>query len=118
MDPNWIMAIIAISSILSPAIVSVIDNVFKYKFKKLELNYPNKRNALTNFVNQAMSVYNTENFIDVIKYNSAKNDLYIYFNNIPDKLIESLENYNKKSLSDYKVTLTSIIKKLSQQIGK
>lgn len=118
MDPNWIMAIIAISAIFSPAIVSIIDNIFNYKSKKLELEYPNKRNSLTTFVDRAMRVYNTQSFKDVVNYHTAKNDLYIYFNNVPDKLIEKLENTNKNSFSDYKLTLNSIIKKLSLQINK
>ena len=119
MDPNWIMAIIAISAILSPAIVSVIDNIFKYKSKQLELKYPNQRKALSNFVNLAMNTYNASHFGEVINYNIAKNDLYIYFNNVPDELLKKLEDYNDKELlSDYKNTINLIIKELSQQINK
>lgn len=119
MDPNWIMAIIAISAIFSPAIVSIIDNICKYKSKQLELKYPNQRKVLSNFVNLAMNTYNANNFKEVVEYNIVKNDLYIYFNNVPDKLIKDLETYNEKHLlSNYKNTINQIIKELSQQIDK
>lgn len=119
MDPNWIMAIIAISAILSPIAVSIVDNIFKYQSKKLELKYPQQRQALSNFVNLAMNTYNATTFKEVVSYNIAKNDLYIYFNNVPDRLIKNLENYNEKhSLPDYKNTINLIIKELSQQIDK
>ena len=119
MDPNWIMAIIAISAIISPAIVSIIDNIFKYQSKKLEFKYPNQKNALTDFVNQSMSNYNANDFKKVTGYTIAKNNLYIYFDRVPYKLIEDLENYNEKQLlSDYKNTINLIVKELSQQINK
>lgn len=119
MDPNWIMAIIAISAILSPALVSIIDNIFKYCSKKIEFKYPNQQKTLTNFVNKSMSCYNTNDFKKVTEYIIAKNDLYIYFNNVPYRYIKNLETYNEKHLlPKYKNTINLIIKELSQQINK
>ncbi len=119
MDPNWIMAIIAISAILSPAIVAIIDNVYKYKSKKLELSYPNQRNALNNFVTECFMVYIDSTYTDMVKYNIAKNNLYAHFNNVNDKYFTDLESYKSKNdLENYKITINTIIKDLSQQIDK
>lgn len=119
MDPNWIMAIIAIAAIISPAIVSFIDNHFKYKSRQLELNYSKKQEALSNFVNTSLGSYNTNNFKDVINYNVAKNNLYIFFNYVPDRYLSNLETYNDKhELDKFKNTINLIIKELSKQIDK
>lgn len=119
MDPNWIMAIIAIAAILSPTIVSIIDNIFKYKSKKLELSYVEQRNALNNFVNSAMHYYPKASFNDVIKYETSKNSLYSYFHNVPDEEISKLEVLATESnIAEYKKTLSIISNKLSSQIGK
>lgn len=119
MDPNWIMAIIAISAILSPTVVSIIDNVFKYKSKKLELSSPNQREALSNFVTESLMIYIDSTYADMIRYNIAKNNLYVYFENVNDKYFEELEFFqNKKDLNSYKNVINKIIKELSQQINK
>lgn len=118
MDPNWIMAIIAISAILSPAIVSIIDNVFRYQSKKLELKFPKQQEALSNFVSSAMNYYPNGSFSDITKYVTAKNNLYIYFSNVPSKEIDKLDALKNMELSSYKKCLDSIVIKLSQQIDK
>ena len=119
MDPNWIMAIIAISAILSPAVVSIIDNLFKYKSKKLELSYPNQRNALNDFVTECFMVFIDSTYTDIVKYNIAKNNLYTHFNNVNDKYFVDLESYKlKKDLENYRHTINKIVKDLSQQIDK
>lgn len=120
MDPNWIMAIIALSAIFSPTIVSIVDNIFRYQSEKLELQYPNQRNALSNFVNKAMLCYPKNiTFQIVTEYNVAKNDLYIYFNNVPGALLDNLDKYKKEqNLDKYKTTINQIIKRLSAQLNK
>ena len=119
MDPNWIMAIIALAAIISPAIVSIIDNIFKYKSKQLELSYPNKRKALNDFVSASLNVYIDSTYGDMVNYNIAKNNLYVYFDNVNDKYFEDLETYkSKKDLSNYKNVVNKVIKELSSQINK
>lgn len=119
MDPNWIMAIIAISAIFFPAIVSIIDNIFKYKTRQLELNYPEKRKVLTNFVIEAINIFKESSYVEVSDYDIAKNNLYMYFNNVPDELIKNMENYNDgKITSRYTENLALIVKELSKQINK
>ncbi len=119
MDPNWIMAIIAIAAIVSPTIVSVIDNIFKYKSRKLELSYPKQREALSQFVFCAMEYYVGGSFTYTTKYIAAKNNLYAYFSNVPSKEIDKLDELSKsKQLDEYKKCLNNIAIKLSQQIDK
>lgn len=118
MDPNWIMAIIAISAIFSPALVSIIDNIFKYKSKKLELTFPKQREALNQFIHSAMEYYVGGSFTFTTKYISARNNLYAYFSNVPNKDIENLEILvNSRNLDEYKKCLNTIAIKLSQQIN-
>lgn len=119
MDPNWIMALIALSAIISPAIVSIIDNRFKYKSKELELSYPNKIQALTSFINIAMQYYVADYFNDTVNYETAKNNLYIYFDNVPTAKISKLKALRaEKKIDEYRETLNSIANVLSQQIHK
>lgn len=119
MDPNWIMAIIAIAAILSPTIVSIIDNIFKYKSKKLELSHPNQRSALATFMSESLLFYLDSTYTDMIKYNIAKNNLYIHFKDVNDKYFNDLDSYKKASnLESYKNTVNKIVKELSLQIDK
>lgn len=119
MDPNKIMAIIALSAILSPTAVSIIDNVFKHKSKKLELSTPNQREALSNFVTESLMVFIDSTYADMIRYNIAKNNLYVYFENVNDKYFEELEIFkDKQDLDNYKNVVNKIIKELSSQIEK
>lgn len=119
MDPNWIMAIIALSAIFSPAIVSIIENLFKYKTKELELSFPNKQKALSTFVEKAMQYFPSDSYGYTAAYVSAKNDLYIFFDISSDSLFKQLENAKNASNSkEYKETLNMIVKRLSQQLKK
>lgn len=119
MDPNWIMAIIAIAAILSPSIVSIIDNIFKYQSKKLELKYPKQREALSQFVTCAMEFYVGGSYVFTTKYIASKNNLYVYFKNVPSKEIDKLDDLvASKQFDEYKKCLNSIAIKLSQQIDK
>lgn len=119
MDPNWIMAIIALAAVLSPAIVSIIDNVFKYKTKQLELDFPNKQKALSTFVEKAMYYYSTEFYKGAAEYIKAKNDLFIYFDISSQGLFKQLETYAKNQDFDkYKETINMIVERLSQQLKK
>ena len=119
MDTNWIMAIIAIAAILSPAIVSIIDNIFKYQSKKLELSFPKQQEALSEFVTCAMAYYPSNLFANTIKYMTAKNNLYVYFSNVPTDELNNLETLlTSKQFDKYKDCIELIVKKLSQQIYK
>lgn len=119
MDPNWIMAIIAISAIVSPAIVSIIDNIFKYKSKQLDLYFSNKQKALSLFVEKAMYYYSTEFYKGAAEYIKAKNDLFIYFKINSSGLFKQLEEYAKnQDFDNYKETINMIVKRLSEQLEK
>lgn len=119
MDPNWIIAIIAISAILSPAIVSIIDNIFKYKTKQLELYFPNKQKALSCFVEKALAFYVGNYFVDKAEYDIAKNNLYTYFEINSNALFSQLENSKKEqNLVEFENTIQMIVNRLSSQLNK
>lgn len=119
MDPNWIMAIIAISAIISPAIVSIIDNIFKYKTKQLELHFPNKQKTLNEFVEKAMHYYPSGTYKNTEDYISAKNNLFIFFDIPSDDLFNQLEHAKDTiDLNKYKETINKIVKQLSLQLKK
>ncbi len=119
MDPNWIIAIIAICAIFTPAIVSIIDNIFKYKSKKLEILYPYQHTALSTFISESLLYYLNSTYADMVKYEMAKNNLYVYFKNINNKYFEDLNTYKSElNIENYRKTVNIIIKDLSQQIGK
>ncbi len=119
MDPNWIMAIIALAAIFSPAIVSIIDNISKYKSKKLELLYPYQREALSTFISESLLFYLDSTYTDMIKYNIAKNNLYVYFKDVNDTYFEDLKTYKDKlDIDNYRKVVDTIVKNLSQQLNK
>lgn len=119
MNPDWIMAIIALCAIFSPAIVSIVDNIFKYCTRKNEISIPNKQKALSEFVNQSMNFYLAEIYNDTVEYIKAKNNLFIYFNIESSNLFTQLENYAKnKDFDNYKETINMIVKRLSEQLNK
>ncbi len=119
MDPNWIMAIIAISAVVSPSIVAIVDNVCKYKIKKLDLSYDNKQKALSEFVQQSLMIFTQPTYSDLILYNIAKNNLYVYFKDINEEYFKDLDLIKKQgNLEDYQSVLNKFIKELSSQIKK
>ena len=75
MDSNVILALIALCAIVSPVIVSIVDNICKYNVKKIELKLPKQQEALSKFINIAMSHYCDTMFHEIVEYNSAKNNL-------------------------------------------
>lgn len=123
MNPDWIMAIIALAAILSPAIVSIIDNIFKYRTRKLEILLPNQEKALNDFALNAIKFFRTRHYenneSEILNYNVAKNNLYIYFKNINEEYFEELDSYQLNGNPfNFDKTLSLIIKELSQQIHK
>ena len=119
MDSNVILALIALCAIVSPVIVSIVDNICKYNVKKIELKLPKQQEALSKFINIAMRHYCDTMFHEIVEYNSAKNNLYLFFNNVNEIDFDILEEHIKvKDLSAYKLAITEIAEKLSKQIDK
>lgn len=123
MNPDWIMAIIALAAILSPTIVSIIDNIFKYKTRKLELLLPNQQKALNDFALNASKIFRARHYenndSEMTDYNVSKNNLYAYFKNVNENYFNSLHSHTLNGNSfDFDKTLSLLIKELSQQIHK
>lgn len=127
MDPNWIIAIIAFVAIISPVLTSIIDNIVKYKIKKLDMYEDAKRNALCNFINSAQSaILNSEDSEIVLNYICSYDQLFIYFSELTIDDIKPLDlsrteannNYSDEKFRKANTELTKLVEKLSKQIAK
>lgn len=120
MDPNWIMAIVAIVAVVSPTISTYLNNKHQLKIEKLKLFEKCKYDAIENFTKSVESYYYYRTSGQrIIDFESSIADLYIYFS-IPnyslfDKLKECINenNYEKTQFA-----LSEIVGYLSQQINK
>ena len=55
----------------------------------------------------------------MIKYNIAKNNLYVYFKDVNDTYFEDLKTYKDKlDIDNYRKVVDTIVKDLSQQLNK
>lgn len=120
MDPNWIMAIVAIVAVVSPTISTYLNNKYQLKIEKLKLFEKCKYDAIENFTKSVESYYYYRTSCqEVINFESSITNLFIYFS-IPnyslfDKLKECI------NANDYQKTqfaLSEITTFLSQQINK
>ena len=120
MDPNWIMAIIAIVAVVSPVISTHINNKHQLKVEKLKLFEKRKYDAIENFTKSVEIYYHHRtNYEKQINFESSIANLYIYFS-IPDyslfdKLKECIKDY---SYNKTQFALSEIVRYLSQQMSK
>ena len=120
LDPNWIMAIIALSAVISPTISTYLNNKHQLKIEKLKLFESCKYDAIEKFAKATEQYCYDRTFVDAtVNFEASISNLFLYFS-IPnyslfDKLKECISN------NDYKKTqfaLSEIIRYLSQQIDK
>lgn len=120
MDPNWIMAIIAVAAIISPIFSAWINNHYQLKSKKLELFDKSRYKAIEDFTNSVEQYYHDRDYVEAtVKFESSISNLFLYFS-IPnyslfDKLKECINN-NDYSKTQFAVS--EIVKYLSSQIDK
>lgn len=122
------LLIITFASVLSPILVSIIDNIFKIKIKNIDNYHIEKRKALNEFINSVIKCINTINLndkeiepnIEFLKsYYKASNNLLLYFPKIDSKKFEKLNDSvrtgrRSKILNDSE----SLIKELSKYVKK
>lgn len=114
MDSNLIMAIIALAAIFSPLITCLINNYYQDKYQTTQNYELAKREALSKFIKSAFSYKNGNYVENSNEYNYALNNLYIYFENIPNDLYNlDVQNEMKfdKSFQNHIITLSKQIKK-------
>lgn len=115
MDTDVILCIIALSAIISPVLVTFMNNSHDYAVRRLELITKNKQDILYNFskaVNQDFK--NNDN---VLRLFQAINLLYIYFD-VNDKLLEEITDNCSKKQQPFDEDVINFIKDLSKQIDK
>lgn len=116
-DPNWIMAIIALCAIISPIITTIINNIFQARNKRMENYELAKRNALEQYINALYSKNYSKNCDNPEELYKALNKLYLYFPSLSDDdysiLEDSYGNPYTRSDNSHKT-----IQNLSKQIKK
>lgn len=114
-----ITAIIALVSLFSPIITSLINNHYELKKRTLEIACDEKRKALNIFISCTLNYYGSILTYDqMCAYTSSMNNLYLYFHSIDSKWFIQLDKLREdKNIEEYKSTLNTIVIKLSKQIG-
>ncbi len=112
---SWTIAIIlGISSIVSPVVTVIFNNIHETKMKRIEIYELSKRNSLENFIKCASKCFDSTTLGNLYDYYNSLNNLYIYFYDIPEN-IKELINYKGTNFND---ELTKIVQVLSKQIKK
>ena len=108
-----ITEIIALSAVISPIAVALINNYYNFKIKQIENYNLAKRSTLENF-SIAISTYATSGHRkDEFAYNTALSKLIIYFSISKD----DIENLNKtENFDELLIEANKLIFKLSRQI--
>lgn len=119
MDPNWIIAIISIISVVSPTLASWLNNRCQLDLKKIEIFEKRKYEAIENFTQSAERYYHYTTTDNKTYFETSISNLFIYFS-IPDyslfnKLKECIDSndYNKTQFA-----ISQIVKFLSEQLRK
>ncbi len=125
---SYIIAIILLlSSIISPIVVAIINNMHQTKMKRIEIFENNKTQALANFIENAQQVaYNPTDSETVLNYANSFNVLFLYFSNISLDTVskfdqcrtEIVKNDTPENFQKANRELTNIVQELSKQIVK
>lgn len=121
---QWILAIIAVSSIVAPSIAAWINNRTQYKISKLNTLYSTKIKYVNDYFEHLSAVIAQPNNLDALKdYLSSAQKLYIIVN---DECRHSIDNItyivSKDDSSEYSKdfleSLEDDMNKLSKNIAK
>ena len=119
---NLILAVVALISLISPIITTLINNHHQLKIKKIDMYETAKRKALQNFIISTEEYFSSNRDIEkLIQFNSSINELYIYFSindsayQLFDKLKEIIKS-NDSNKTQY--AINQIVMYLSNQLKK
>lgn len=119
MDPNWIIAIIAVITALTPSIASWQTNRYQLKLKKLELFEKRKYEAIEKFT-EATEIYyhNRTDKTSQINFEISISNLFIYFSISDYRIIDKLnECINSNDYNKTQFAISELIKLLSYQMN-
>ena len=108
-----ITAIIALTSLASPIITTIINNKHNLKLKKLEYNSSIKQEILKNFASSINSLF-CEQYFDS-EFHKDLNLLYIYFD-VDETLLNKIINTTYTNSKDFQKDVSELMKSLSKQI--
>lgn len=118
-DPNWVMAIVAIIAIVSPIITAIINNLYQSWLRKIELYEIAKRQAFIEYISASVNVVASKTPENEIAFYKSLNSLYAYFPNIAELKPEALiKPICYSDLIDYNHYSQELIVFLSKQIRK
>lgn len=107
------LLIITLVSIFSPIIVTVLNNRYNYKIKKLETVCKIKQEVLSKFSKNVILMFGS-NYLEQDFYESL-NMLYIYFE-VDDSLIAKIIANDYKDILEFQKDITKLMKALSKQL--
>lgn len=116
-----VSVILALASILSNVIVTVLNNKHQAKIKQLEMYELQKRDALQNFINTTIDCYKSaNNWRENKEFSKNLYILQLYFKSANIKFIEALNALiNDTSNKDnFELQFAKVISKLSEEIQK
>lgn len=120
MDPNWIIAILGISAVLSPSLTTWLNNKHQLKLKQLEIFEKNKLEAIEKFT-KAVECYYTQRIMTqaLIDFESSIANLFIYFSIPNNSLFDDLrDNIASNDNEETQFTVSKIVRTLSSQLNK
>lgn len=113
-DLTWtITAIIAVTSILSPVIVTLINTHHNYKIRRLEIDSKIKQEVLSNFAKSINDNFSSK-FVST-DFHKDLNLLFVYFD-VDEKLVERIISTDYTDVLKFQKDVTKLMKSLSKQI--
>ena len=109
------LLVIAVASVFSPVIVTILNNHHNYKVKKLDSINTTKQEVLANFCKTIMKMFNSQ-YLHRDFYENL-NLLYIYFN-VDETLVNRIITEDYKDIHQYQKDVTKLMKSLSKQVNK
>lgn len=126
-DPNVVLAIIAVIAVISPIATAIISNWHQTKIKKLDMYEDAKRKTLSDFIDSAQgTMFNPDDVEIMTEYLANFDKLFIYFSDISVETIKPFDraranlanNSSPENLQDANRKLSYLIFDLSKQIKK
>lgn len=121
---QWILAIIAVSSIVAPSIAALINNRTQYKISKLNTLHSTKIKYVNDYFEHLSAVISQPSNLDSLRdYLSSAQKLYIIVNDDCRRSIDNITNIVSKDDSlvyskEFLKSLEDDMNKLSKNISK
>lgn len=122
---NWnlvISSITLIVAIISPVLVTIVNNIHSTKIRKLELRYKKQNSYYTkqqsifeNYLNAISKQLESNYESERIEYIRCYHELFLY---VPDCYWQDIEDLHKLILNRDKKGATALLNKVTKSLGK